>query len=275
LLGRTKDWLIELHICMPYYKVGYNIIDKNLANMQESSLPDIFTENSWVSPNAITRSRRNANSSPEGVGPYLTPSSTSKLKKGPMLSPMNKKTEETHPILSLMTRSSAAEVEPSAQRDPFDMGLLRSASESLEPDATMEETVESSEMSSTADVSYGSSHSGGFLEPDEVSISAIVPSFVPFYRGSQRIQLLHKGVILQLGCMHLKVRFGLSTKFVDHAGRPRLNIVVNASQSLCKVLDECDGMVQKLSLDSGSSSEWRPVVSRKNGFVNYPTVRLQ
>jgi hypothetical protein len=260
---------------MPYYKVGYNIIDKNLANMQESSLPDIFTENSWVSPNAITRSRRNANSSPEGVGPYLTPSSTSKLKKGPMLSPMNKKTEETHPILSLMTRSSAAEVEPSAQRDPFDMGLLRSASESLEPDATMEETVESSEMSSTADVSYGSSDSRGFLKPDEVSISAIVGSFVPFYRGSQRIQLLHKGVILQLGCMHLKVRFGLSTKFVDHAGRPRLNIVVNASQSLCKVLDECDGMVQKLSLDSGSSSEWRPVVSRKNGFVNYPTVRLQ
>jgi len=52
---------------MPYYKVGYNIIDKNLANMQESSLPDIFTENSWVSPNAITRSRRNANSSPEGA----------------------------------------------------------------------------------------------------------------------------------------------------------------------------------------------------------------
>ncbi|XP_059444195.1 protein NEN1-like [Corylus avellana] len=241
----------------------------------ESSLPDIFTENSWVSPNAITRSRVNANSSPEGVGPCISPpSSTLKLKNGPKLSPMNKKQEQNHPILSLMTRSSAAEGEPSAQGDSFDMSRLISESESLESDATMEETVESSETSSTADVSYGSSDSGGFLEPNEVSISAIKACFVPFYRGSQRMQLLHKGVILQLGCTHLKVRFGLSTKFVDHAGRPRLNIVVNASQSLCKVLDACDGMVKKLSSDSGSSSEWRPVVSRKDGFVNYPTVRL-
>jgi len=222
LLGRTKDWLIELHICMPYYKVGYNIIDKNLANMQESSLPDIFTENSWVSPNATTE-----------------------------------------------------EVEPSAQQDPFNMGLLISESESLEPVATIEEMVESSEYSSTAAVSDSSSDSRGFLKPDEVSISAIVGSFVPFYRGSQRIQLLHQGVILQLGCINLKVRFGLSTRFVDRAGRPRLSFVVNASQSLCKVLDACDGIVKELSLDSGSSSEWRPVVSRKDGFVNNPTVRLQ
>jgi hypothetical protein len=213
---------------MPY-KVRYSIIDKNLANMQESSLPDIFTENSWVSPNAVTRSCVN----------------------------------------------SAAEVEPSAQRDTFDISLLISESESLEPDPTMEETVESSETSSTADVSYRSSDSGGFSEPNEVSISAINACFVPFYRGSQKIQLLHEDVILQLGCMRLKVRFGLSKKFVDHAGRPRLSFVVNASQSLCKVLDACDDKVKKLSSDSGSSSEWRPVVSRKDGFVNYPTVRLQ
>jgi hypothetical protein len=221
LLGRTKDWLIELHICMRY-KVGYSIIDKNLANVQEPSLPDIFTENSWVSPNATTE-----------------------------------------------------EVEPSAQQDPFNMGLLISESESLEPVATIEEMVESSEYSSTAAVSDSSSDSRGFLKPDEVSISAIVGSFVPFYRGSQRIQLLHQGVILQLGCINLKVRFGLSTRFVDRAGRPRLSFVVNASQSLCKVLDACDGIVKELSLDSGSSSEWRPVVSRKDGFVNNPTVRLQ
>jgi hypothetical protein len=216
----------EFHICMPY-KVRYSIIDKNLANMQESSLPDIFTENSWVSPNAVTRSRVN----------------------------------------------SAAEVESSAQRDPFDISLLLSESESLEPDPTMEEAVESSETSSTADVS--SSDSGGFLEPNEVSISAINACFVPFYRGSQKIQLLHEDVILQLRCMRLKVRFGLSTKFVDHVGRPRLSIVVNASQSLCKVLDACDDKVKKLSSDSGSSSEWWPVVSRKDGFVDYPTVRLK
>ncbi|GMY15590.1 protein NEN3-like [Fagus crenata] len=85
---------------------------------------------------------------------------------------------------------------------------------------------------------------------------------------------LHEGSILQFYCTHLKVRFGISTKFVDHAGRPKLNFVVNAPQSLCMVLDACDGIAQKLYWDSGSSSEWRPIVTRKNGFVNYPTVRL-
>ncbi|GFP87461.1 protein nen3 [Phtheirospermum japonicum] len=72
----------------------------------------------------------------------------------------------------------------------------------------------------------------------------------------------------------LKVRFGISTKFVDHAGRPRLNFVVDASPSLCKVLDATDSLAQKLSVDFGSSSEWRPVVTRKPGFFNSPTVRL-
>ncbi|KAK0586273.1 hypothetical protein LWI29_003970 [Acer saccharum] len=30
----------------------------------------------------------------------------------------------------------------------------------------------------------------------------------------------------------------------------------------------------KFAVESGSSSEWRPVVTRKNGFFNYPTTRL-
>ncbi|KAF3962621.1 hypothetical protein CMV_012890 [Castanea mollissima] len=73
---------------------------------------------------------------------------------------------------------------------------------------------------------------------------------------------------------HLKVRFGISTKFLDPAGWPRLNFVVNAPQSLCKVLDACDGVAQRLSSDLGSSSEWWPVVLRRDGFVNCPAVRL-
>ena len=241
--------------------------------MQESSLPDIFTANSWVSPNATTRSRSNVKSSPEGLSLKMnTPSSSSRLKDDPMLSPTNQATEEKHPILSLLTRITEEEVEPNtAQRDPFDMGLL---SNEMQESSEMYST-ESSEVSSTASVSEGSGDSAGFLEPDDVSIPAISASFVPFYRGSQRIQLLHEGSILQLCCTHLKVRFGISTKFVDHAGRPKLNFVVNAPQSLCKVLDACDGIAQKLYLDSGSSSEWRPIVTRKNGFGNYPTVRLQ
>ncbi|KAG2675577.1 hypothetical protein I3843_12G011400 [Carya illinoinensis] len=242
----------------------------------ESSLPDTFTANSWVSPNATASSHRNANSSPDGVSLYKNmPSSSSTLKNDLMLSQTNKQKVETRPISSPMTHSIAEDVEPNTSRqDPFDMGLLRIESESLQTNTTMEGMLESSEITSTAPISSGSCNSGGFLEPDEVSISAIGACFVPFHCGSQKIQLLHKGAILQLCCTRLKVRFGLSTKFVDHAGRPRLNFVVNASQSLCKVLDACDAIAQKLSLDSGSSSEWKPVVTRKNGFINHPTVRL-
>ncbi|XP_059641832.1 protein NEN1 isoform X2 [Cornus florida] len=75
-------------------------------------------------------------------------------------------------------------------------------------------------------------------------------------------------------CAGLKVRFGMSTKFVDYAGRPRFSFVVDASPSLCRVLDKCDNLAQKSSGDSGSNSEWRPVVARKAGFLNSPTIRL-
>ena len=174
---------------------------------------------------------------------------------------------------------TAQEVEPNtAQRNPFDMGQL---SDEMEESYEMSSTessemysVEPSEMSSAVAVSDGRSDLAGFLEPDEVLTSSISASFVPF-RGSQRIQLFHEAN-LRLCCSHLKVHFGISTKYLDNAGRPKLNFVVIAPDSLCKVLDACDGIAQKFSSDSGSSSEWRPVVViRENGFVNYPTVKLK
>ncbi|KAJ4713055.1 protein NEN1-like [Melia azedarach] len=160
------------------------------------------------------------------------------------------------------------------------MSLLCSQMEtkSLQTDVTMEEKSESMspEMCSTASMSKGSSGHTGFVEPDEVSISCVSARVVPLFPGSQiqKIKLLHKDAILQLSCSRLRVRFGISTKFVDHAGRPRLNFVVDSSSSLCKVLDACDDVAQKLVVDSGSGSDWRPVVTRKNGFFNYPTLRL-
>ncbi|GMN62028.1 hypothetical protein TIFTF001_031096 [Ficus carica] len=72
----------------------------------------------------------------------------------------------------------------------------------------------------------------------------------------------------------MKVRFGISTKFVDLAGRPRLNLVVDATPSLCEVLKSCDDIAKRFVSDSGSSSDWRPVVTQKPGFLNSPTVRL-
>ncbi|KAF5734681.1 hypothetical protein HS088_TW15G00173 [Tripterygium wilfordii] len=114
-----------------------------------------------------------------------------------------------------------------------------------------------------------------WVSPDEVWLPDISASLVPFYHGRKRTKLLHKDIPLQLCCSRLIVRFGISTKFVDHAGRPRLSFVVDVDPTLCRVLDACDGVVQKMSLDSDSGSEWNPVIIRKNGFSNYPTARLR
>lgn len=197
--------------------------------------------------------------------------------------PTDKIIEESHPVLSLMTPNTGDEVPDqaesnSARSNPFDMGPLSAEVERESPrtDEAMEEESGSGSLeSSTAAQSEGSAGCADFLEPDEVSIPSINVSLAPFYRGTQRIQILHKNITLQLCCTHLKVRFGVSTKFIDYAGRPRLNFVVDATPNLCRVLDACDSLAQRLSLDSGSSSEWRPVVNRKAGFLNSPTVRLQ
>ncbi|GFZ03564.1 polynucleotidyl transferase, ribonuclease H-like superfamily protein [Actinidia rufa] len=138
----------------------------------------------------------------------------------------------------------------------------------------LESGLEAPESSAAAG-SESSSGYAGFLEPDEVSIPSISVVLVPFYRGTQRIQILHKDITLQLCCTHLKVRFGMNRKFVDYAGRPRLNFVVDTTPNLCQILDACDRLGQRLSVDSGSSSEWLPLVNRKDGSWNSPTMRLQ
>ncbi|CAL9031344.1 unnamed protein product [Prunus brigantina] len=166
-------------------------------------------------------------------------------------------TEENDPITSLSTQN-AEEISnlvgsSTARLDPLHMDPLSNEvqEEFYQPEANV-----------------------GFLEPDQVFIPSIFASFVPSYRGSQRIKLL-QNIPLQLCCRHMKLRFGINAKFVDHAGRPKLSIVAYASPNLCEVLDACDGIAQKLSVESGSNSEWKPVVFRKGGFYNYPTVRLK
>ncbi|EEF47833.1 protein NEN1 [Ricinus communis] len=238
----------------------------------ESSLPDAFPEKSWVSPNATTRSRKNGKSPLERPGTDVdAPSSSSKFEN---ISLAGHEPERSHPIIYLLTSVGSN----TTQTDPFDMGTLSNemTTSSLQQDVTMEEKslTESSEMPSLVTVRDGGSAYAGFLETEKVSISSIRASFVPLFRGAQRMVLLHEDVILQLCCPRLRVRFGLSTKFVDSAGRPRLSFVVDAPPNLCSILDTCDGSAQKLSVESGSTSDWRQVVSRKPGFVNYPIVRL-
>lgn len=225
-------------------------------------------------------------------------SSTVRTENYQISSCTNQRIKGNHPILSLMTPNTGEEVhaESSTTRpDAFDMGPLRdeverefhpsddsdatgeaSGSEYPESDDTTgEESGSESPRSSTLAGSEGSSAYAEFLEPSEVSIPSLSVSLVPFYRGTQRVQIMHKDTALQLCCTQLKVRFAISTKFVDYAGRPRLNFVADATPNLCRVLDICDSLAQRLSVDSGSNSEWRPVVTRKPGFLNSPTVRLQ
>ncbi|XP_031281155.1 protein NEN1-like [Pistacia vera] len=57
--------------------------------------------------------------------------------------------------------------------------------------------------------------------------------------------------------------------------RMNLEVLKHCATVLFLVLDACDSAAQKLSMDSGSSSEWQPVVTRKNCFYNYPTARLR
>lgn len=257
-----------------------------LFSLQESSLPDIFTENSWVSPNSVTRSRSNGKASPEGMALDANkPSSSSKFENHVMSSsPIDNVKEELHPILSLVTpvknHDVAHLIEPNfAGADPFDLSRLNQemGRDTLLPVDIMEEEESSSapRESSPTTASEASSNCINFLEPGEISKPSISVVLAPFYHGTQKIQILHKDVPLHVSCRRLKVRFQISSRFLDSAGRPRLSFVVDASPNLCEILEESDKLAQKLSMDSGSSSEWRPVVTRKPGFWNYPTVRLQ
>ncbi|OVA08954.1 Exonuclease [Macleaya cordata] len=233
----------------------------------ESSLPDILT-NISVSP--TTRSRSNGKAFPGGRSSNTnSPASVLMFTDNQAVSPLNVNIE-VEPLNPLENNI--------AKPDPFNMSLLidQVTATPLQQDATMEERshFESPKTSSNAIPSEGCSGYAGFLEPDEVALTFVRASFVQSYRGTKRIQLLHKDVFLQLCCSKLRVRFGVSTKFFDHAGRPRLSIVLDPSPSLCKVLDNCDYLAQKLFVESGSSSEWRPVVIRKSGFLNSSTIRL-
>ncbi|KAL0442264.1 UNVERIFIED_CONTAM: protein NEN1 [Sesamum radiatum] len=255
----------------------------------ESSLPDIFTENSWVSPNATTRSRSNGINSMEQTGQNgSTPSSSVKVEIHPDSPSSDNMIVEDHSMRSPVTPKTGEvnltliESNPAGDHH-FNLAMLRDTvaldaemeKEPLPGKGMEEEQTGSTSQECSTSLGYERSYScSDFLELDDISISSISVSLAPFCRGTQKIQILYQNCPLQLQCTCLKVRFGISTKFVDHAGRPRLSFVVDASPSLCRILDTTDGLAKTLSVDSGSSSEWRPTVTRKPGYYNSPTVRL-
>ncbi|KAK4359665.1 hypothetical protein RND71_021894 [Anisodus tanguticus] len=246
----------------------------------ESSLPDILTENSWVSPNAaVRRSRTNGNTTPEGVGSSVdTPSSSVKIET-PMISVAEAHIESDNPLSPLVSRNVEVPdiLETSSSRpDPFNLVQFSAeVRESIQSDDMEEEPASDSQDSSASTATGGYIGCTNFLEPDNISISSVTLSLSPLYRGVQKIQILHNNAELQVCSRCLKVRFGISTRFVNYAGRPRLSFVVDASSELCQLLDAIDNLAQKLTEDTGSMSEWRPVVNRKPGFMNCPTIRLK
>ncbi|XP_021733876.1 protein NEN1-like [Chenopodium quinoa] len=255
----------------------------------ESSLPDILTRDSWVSPTSTTRrTRSGGRTSPMEIS-YApnsdpVPENPSNQTMGEQLlnvvepSRPNPDPMPENPSNQTMGEQLLNVVEPIRhEAEPFDMRRL---SEEIMDDAIQEDDAEekrpiteSPGMSRLSTIFEGCSDSA-YLTPEDVSIPLISASLVPFYRGSRRIQILHDTVLLKLHCTHLKVRFGISTRFVDQAGRPRLSFVVDAPPSVCQVLEACDNHAQSLFAESGSTSDWRPVVVRKNGYWNFPTIRL-
>lgn len=246
--------------------------------MQESSFPHILTPNSWVSPNVTAINPCIDSNTPTLLDQVLGDSSSSSFASPRM--------EENHPVYSLATATTENIVNftPIRTTNPnvFNIVPLNDEVkiESNQPGTAMEEpksTLQYLNTGATQPPTFeGSSSSTGYLEPERVSISLISISLVPYYTGAHRITLLYNGVIFQLCCKGLSVKYGVITsKFVNYAGRPKLNFVVYASPTLCQILDACDEKVQKLSMDSGSSSVWKPVVMRKNSLFDSPTVRLQ
>ncbi|KAJ9567402.1 LOW QUALITY PROTEIN: hypothetical protein OSB04_003368 [Centaurea solstitialis] len=229
----------------------------------ESSLPDIFTDNNWASLNSTTSYRYDGRSTREGTG-----SNTNAL---PSSRNIENYTFPPNPTFSVVTPGEQVPTPVdtgSARSDPFQMGHFVDEMES--------ESLQSNEAmvaeSSTTTPSDAVSNRTEFIEPDEVSIASITAAVVPFFNGYQKIQMLHRDIPMQIRCDGMMVRFGLSTKYVDHAGRARLSFVVDGNSSnLCGVLDACDDIAKRF-VDSDSNSEWRPVVSRKPGFYDSPTL---
>jgi hypothetical protein len=211
----------------------------------EASLPEVLTVENLME-RAITRSKTNVATSPEAKKSEAN-SSPDSSKRQRTISQVNNSTPDG---------DNQESVDPSMNRNSSD---LISHIKEMKLDATMQMDVSSSGYS-------------GFLEPVDVSTECIKISVTPSYH-TQKAFIKHKDSPLHLCCAGLQVQFGVSTKFLDNAGRPKLNIVVDIPEDLSEVLEFCDNLAHRSLQESGSTSEWRPLI-KKYGYVNRPTVRL-
>ncbi|GJN20561.1 hypothetical protein PR202_gb07953 [Eleusine coracana subsp. coracana] len=211
----------------------------------EASLPEVLTVENMIE-RATTRSQANGSASPVKPIPELNSSLES-----------SKRQRTVSPVVNSMLEEDNERTNPATSRESVE---LVSHIEGMKLDATTQMDASSSGCS-------------GFLELEDVSTESIKISVAPLHQFGRRTLILHKDVPLQLCCAGLKVQFGVSTKFLDNAGRPKLNIVVEVPENLSKILELCDDIARRSSQESGSTSEWRPLI-KKYGYVNHPTVRL-
>ncbi|CAN6299472.1 unnamed protein product [Urochloa humidicola] len=212
----------------------------------EASLPEVLTVENLVE-RAITRSRANGAASPEAPKPEGN-SSPDSSKRQRTVCPAD---------IALPEGGNQGTSDPSTSKEPVELVSH----------------IEEMKLDTTTQMDTSSSGCSGFLEPDDISTDYIKISIAPLHQFGRRSSIQHKDSPLQLCSEGLKVQFGVSTKFLDNAGRPKLNIVVDIPENLSKVLEFCDDLARRSSQESGSTSEWRPLV-KKYGYVNRPTVRL-
>ncbi|KAJ6840034.1 protein NEN1-like [Iris pallida] len=223
----------------------------------ESSLPDVLPVTSPVCKNASLSNQVNGNVSPgEAPDPLSNQHPQSKITKVHDQAESSTSLSNIDPSC-LMATMEQMNINPSRRNDTEDARPM----------------VHAPETCTTTSASEGSSGYAGFLEPGEVLVDSLsVCQVVDYHRGSMTL-LHHRNAPLQICCQGLRVQFGISAKYADYAGRPKLNIVVNFPASLCEILDACDRLVQKSGVDSGSRSEWRPTIM-KNKYSNSSSIRL-
>lgn len=107
-----------------------------------------------------------------------------------------------------------------------------------------------------------------FLEPHEISTSSLRTTFVPSQWGTQKMTVLHKDLPFRMRSSNMMIRFGISRKFFDPAGKPRLSLVVEPSLETCNILEHCDNRAQNLFSGCNDKSEWRPLVTMKYSLGN-------
>jgi len=144
---------------------------------------------------------------------------------------------------------------------------------SVDCDGNLEPNMPEMLPCSSRTVQHHYSTSLDYLNPSLVLKSNIKATIFSANEHGFRMSLLYNEIPLQLCCIGLKVQFGISTKFVDHTGKPKLSIVLGASESLCQVLYACETVAQKSLIHFGSTSDWRPLI-KKSSFSGSSIVRL-